>query len=125
MVQPNETFALVKINFFPWKKSNKFGEIRRFSRICSYANMAGAACRYLFKYRAYFRRCRCIWLNGSVEISSANISAISISDTHDLFMKKAPRATGGRRGGWTTGGRRRAGNAQQCVTIRCVRKGKR
>lgn len=25
------------------------------------------------------------------EISSANISAISISDTHDLFMKKAPR----------------------------------
>lgn len=80
---------------------NEIGEIRLFSRISVRMQHAQvqALRRCPFKYRAYFRRCRCIWLNGSAEISPANISAISISDTHDLFMKKAPRATGGRREG--------------------------
>lgn len=84
---------------------NECGEIGRPSRARSRTrHRQGAAGRCPFKYRAYFRRCRCIWPNGSAEISSASISAISISDTHDLFMKKAPRATGGRRGGQNLAG---------------------
>lgn len=41
--------------------------------------------------RAYSRRCRYIWLTIRQKYRRTDISAISISDTHDLFMKKASR----------------------------------
>lgn len=82
---------------------------------------AAHGCCCPFERRAYSRRCRVHLAHGSghfadAEISSTDVSAISISDTHDLFMKKAPRAAatemvaGPCRGG-EAGGRRRGKRA--------------